>query len=100
MRIAIIIDNIYLKESGSMTKKIMLFDIEDEWVTAVDKDLISLSDLNYLFLWLLGKGVNRLYCEEITGVDKVFLEKGGLELRAFEEIRDHPILQALLLKEQ
>lgn len=100
MRIAIVLDNIYLAEMESHIKKIMLFEADGDLVIAIDEDLISLSDISYLCLWLLAKQVVRLYCDGLTEEGKTLLSKAGIEVYPLNRIRDHPILQALLLKEE
>ncbi|MCC8147270.1 MAG: hypothetical protein LIO93_12735 [Bacteroidales bacterium] len=100
MRIAIILDCIYLIESGSSTKKILLFEVNDDLVTAIDEDMISIANINYLCLWLLAKRAVRLYCDGLTEADVFFLEKAGIEVYPLERIRGHAILQALLLKDK
>jgi len=99
MRIAIVLDNIQLQETGSRTKKIMLFEADGELIIAVDEDIISLADINYLNLWLLGKRVVKLYCDGLKEEEKAFIERTGVEIYPLAKIRDHPILQGLLLKE-
>lgn len=100
MRIAIVLDNIYLAATGSRIKKIMLFEADGDLIIAIDEDTISLSDTNYLCLWLLAKKVKRLYCDGLTEVGKAFIERAGVEVYPLKNIRDHPILQGLLLKEE
>lgn len=99
MRIAVILDNIYLVVTGSSTKKILLFEVDEELVTALDEDIISLSDINYLSLWLLGRRVAKIYCDGLENKEKQFLKKTGIEVYPLGSIRGHPILQALLLKD-
>lgn len=98
MRIAIILDNIYLAETESLIKKIILFEVDGDLVIAIDKDIISLSDINYLCLWLLAKCVAGLYCNGLTENEKALINKAGIKVYSLSRIRDHPILQALLLK--
>ncbi len=98
MRIAIVLDNIYLVEMSSSTKKIMLFEVDGDLIIAVDEDIISITNINYLCLWLLAKQVTRLYCDGLTDTAKAFIERSGVEVYPLKAIRDHPILQALLLK--
>lgn len=98
MRIAIILDNIHLAETESPIKKIILFEAEDDLVIAIDEDIISLSDINYLCLWLLAKRITKLYCDGLTEEEKTFINKAGVEVYPLKSIRDHPILQGLLLK--
>jgi|GEM_PF-2397293 hypothetical protein len=100
MRLAIVLDNIYLAEMKSPIKKIMLFEADGDLVVAIDEDLISLSDTNYLSLWLLAKRVACLYCDGLTEEGEVLLNKAGIKVYPLNKIRDHPILQALLLKEE
>lgn len=98
MRIAIVLDNIYLAETESRLKKIILFEADADLVTAIDEDLISLSDTDYLCLWLLSKRIVELYCNGLADREKAFIQKTGIEVFPLERIRAHPILQALLLK--
>lgn len=99
IRIAVILEHIHLSEWGSQNRKIILFEARDEVVTAIDEDLLSLSDPNYLCLWLLGKRAVRVYVDGLEEAVREVLEKAGIEVRPLDGIRDHPILQALLLKE-
>ena len=100
MKIAVLLKNICLSVAGSSIRKVLLFEVEDEVITAVDEDIISMADINYLYLWLLGKRVVRLYCDGLGAVEKVFIEKMEITVYPLDTIRDHPILQALLLKEK
>lgn len=100
MRIAIVLDNVYLAESNRNIKLIVLFDIVDDLVVAVDKDILSMTDINYLCLWLLAKKVVKLYCDGINETGKNFLEKAGIEVYPLDNIRDHPLLQALMLNDK
>ena len=100
MRIAIVLDHIYLIEMKSKIKKIMRFEVDGELITAVDEDMISIADTNYFCLWLLAKQVVRLYCDGLTEAGSNFLIKAGIEIYPLDKIRGHPILQALLLKEE
>lgn len=99
MRIAIVLENIYLAETNSNTRRIMLFEADGDLIIAIDKDIISISDINYLYLWLLAKQAVKLYCDDLTDDDVSFLKKGGIETYPLDKIRDHPILQGLLLKD-
>jgi hypothetical protein len=99
MRIALVLNNIYLMQSESSLRKIMLFEVREDLVTAVDEDIILMSDINYLCLWLLGRNVKKVYCDGLTKAGEEFLTKAGIRIYPLESIRDHPILQALLLKE-
>ncbi len=98
MRIAIILDNIRPAEMESRIKKIMLFEAVGDLVTAIDEDRISVSDINYLCLWLLAKQVNVLYCDGLMENEESFINRIGIKVKPLKKIRDHPILQALLLK--
>jgi hypothetical protein len=100
MRTAIVLDNVYLAEMENPVKKIMLFEVDGDLVVAIDEDLISLSDINYLSLWLLAKRVASLYCDGLTKGGKDLLSKAGIKVYPLKNIRDHPILQALLLKKE
>lgn len=100
MRIAIVLDNIYLAGMGSSIKKIILFEADGNLVIAIAEDLISLCDTNYLCLWLLAKCVVSLYCDGLTEEGKTLINKAAIEVYPLKKIRDHPILQALLLKEE
>lgn len=99
MRIAIVLDNIYGAEIKSPIKKVMLFEADEKLVIAIDEDTISLFEINYLSLWLLTKQVVRLYCDGLSEEDEALIKKAGIEIYPLKYIRDHPILQALLLKE-
>lgn len=99
VRIAVILEHISLAEWESPTRKIILFETRDELVTTIDEDILSLSNPNYLCLWLLGKRVVRVYGDGIPDKGRALLEKAGIEVLPLEGIRDHPILKALLLKE-
>jgi hypothetical protein len=99
MRIAIVLDIICLTETESNTRKIMLFDLDGDLITAVDEDLISISDIIYLCLWLLAKQVKRLYCDDLTDAGHEFLRRVGVAVYPLSAIRSHPMLQALLLKD-
>lgn len=99
MRIAIVIDNIYLTEMESSIKKIILFEADGDLITAIDEDTISIADINYLCLWLLAKRAVRLYSDGIAEAGKTFIERAGIEVFPLKKIRDHPIVQALLLKQ-
>lgn len=98
-RIAIALDNIYLIETHSSTKKILLFEVDEDLVTAVGEDFITIADTHYLCLWLLAKQAARLYCNGLTDSGKAFIERAGIKVYPLMAIRDHPILQALLLKD-
>lgn len=98
MRIAIILDNICLAVLESPVKKIILFEVDAGLVTAIDEDTVSLSDADYLCLWLLARRVARLYCDGLPEGGKALMEKAGIEIYPLKRIRDHPILRALLLK--
>lgn len=100
MRIAIVLDYICLAELESPVRKIMLFEADGDLVVAIDEDTISLSDINYLCLWLLAKRVVKLYCDGLTEEIVAFLCRAGIEVYPLKNIRDHPILQALLLKKE
>lgn len=99
MRIAIVLDNIYGAETKSPIKKIMLFEADGKLVIAIDEDTISLFEINYLGLWLLAKQAVRLYCDGLSEEDEALIKRTGIEVYPLKCIRDHPILQALLLKE-
>jgi hypothetical protein len=100
MRIAIILDNIHLIETESHIKKILLFEADNNLVTAIDEDIISLSDINFLCLWLLVKQVVKLYCDGLTDEGKSLIERAGVEAYPLKSIRDHPLLHTILLKEE
>lgn len=99
-RLAVVVDSIYHAETDGNIKRIMLFEADDDLITAVDEDIISLDNINYLCLWLLGKQAKRLYCDGIGTEEKQLLEKVGVVVYPLKEIRDHPILKVLLLKEK
>lgn len=99
IRIAVVLDGIYHTNADSNIKKIMLFEADDDLIISVDEDIISLDNISYLCLWLLGKQAKKLYCDGICIEEKQLLERVGIMVYPLNEIRDHPILKALLLKE-
>mgnify|MGYP003623269193 FL=1 len=100
MRLAVLFENIYLAETGSSIRKALLFEVDDDLITALDQDIVSVSDMDYLCLWLLGKGVVSVYCDGLDEGQKAFLEKTGIAVYPLDAIREHPVIQALLIKEK
>lgn len=77
----------------------MLFEVDADLITAVGEDIISLANISYLCLWLLGKRAKKLYCNGIGRAEKQLLQRAGIAVYPLKEIRNHPMLKALLLKE-
>ncbi|MDR2918982.1 MAG: hypothetical protein LBV72_06425 [Tannerella sp.] len=98
MRIAIFIDDICIPKLKSGVKHIFLFDVDNELVKAIGEELMRITDINYVCLWLLGKRVKVIYYDGFSAVEKTILERSGMKIRVFDEIKDHPILEALLVK--
>lgn len=98
MRIAIFIDDIRIPKLKSGVKHIFLFDVDNELVKAIGEELMRITDINYICLWLLGKRVTVIYYDGFSVAEKTILERAGMKLRAFDEIKDHPILEALLVR--
>lgn len=98
MRIAIFLDDICIARLGKGMKHIFLFDADNEVVTAVGEELTSINDINYICLWLLGKGVKCLYSKTFGMQEAVILQKAGIKVYPLEEIKNHPLLRALLIK--
>lgn len=98
MRIAVFLDNIFLPQLKEGVKHIFLFDVDEKLIKAIGEELMRITDINYICLWLLGKRVKAIYYDGFSVVEKTILERSGMEIRPFDEIKDNPILEALLVK--
>jgi hypothetical protein len=73
-----------------------IFDVCDKIIIEVDKEFLILTNYNYLSLWLLSKVVKELYVEKTDEQIKIFLEKIGVQVKTFAEIKDSPIFKAFM----
>lgn len=99
MRVAVVLNIINLLEIKSSTRRVLLFEVDGDLITALDEDIVSIADMNWLSLWLLGKRVDKLYCDGLTKSGKRYLENAGIKVHSLKHIKDHPVLEALLLRD-
>ena len=99
MRIAILLDDIFLSETRTGIKHIFLFEQDGGLVMAIGEELMRINNINYVCLWLLGKRVKEIYYDAFTASEKSLLMRLGLIIRPFDEIKKNPLLQALLIKQ-
>lgn len=98
MIIAVFLDNIYLIEADKRVKHIILLKVDKEIITAVGEELIKINDINYLLLWLLAKKVEIVYFDEFSLIEKQMLQKADISVKSLNEIRNNPVLKAMLIK--
>jgi len=100
MRFAVFLENINFEHLDPRVRRVFLFEREEEVITAVGEELLTLYDLNYLLLWLLGKNVKQIYVNNIDGMVKWQIEYIDIIVSELKEIKDNPLLQAILFKSE
>lgn len=98
MRFAVFLENINFEHLDPRVRRVFLFEREEEVITAVGEELLTLYDLNYLLLWLLGKNVKQIYVNGIDSMVKWQVEYIDIMVGELKEIKDNPLLQAILIK--
>lgn len=97
MIIAVFLDDVHMQEISSL-KHIFLFNIEEELITAVGEELMRINDINYICLWLLVKRTEEVYCDSFSEAEIHLLERAGMITKPVDEIRNNPVLHAMLVK--
>lgn len=96
MRIAVIIDDINSRELTNDLKHLFLFEVDNQLITALGEEIVSMEQKDYIYLWLLAKDVKKLYINELKIEMKNLIHKLNLEIYPLNNIKDHPFLEALL----
>jgi len=97
MRIAVLLDEICLSQIRKDIKIGFLFEMDETVVTAVDREMINVNDIQYICLWMLGKQVKTVYYDYFTEPEKELIGKAGIGIRPLNEIRNNPIFRAMLI---
>lgn len=97
MRIAVFLNSINYKEINDGVKVVFLFDVDQDVITAIGKQLIVIYNLSYLITWLLGKGVETAYIPAPDKLLKREIERTGIAVESLEKIKDNPLLSSLKL---
>ena len=98
MTIAVFIKDIYLSRIIGRSKHVFIFEIENEIITAVGEELMKIKDINYICLWLLGKKIGVIYSDDFSKKEQLTLKRAGIIVRSLNDIKNNPILEALLVK--
>lgn len=95
MRIAILIKNEDHVDESVM--QAYAFSVKDNTIVSVGSELLTVRNLEYLLIWLLGKQVNVVYIDYDSENIKSTLQKVGIALKSLNEIRNNPLLKQFLI---
>lgn len=96
-RIAVFLDNINCRELTKDMRQVFLFEVDEKVVTAIGEEIMMAIDVNYMAIWLLSKSVNTIYIDGVNYEAYQLLERLDIGVRPLTEIRQHPMLSALLM---
>lgn len=74
----------------------VIFKIRDGLIVGVEKEFLSVKNINVLTLWLISKEIEELYVEEVEEQVKAYFERISIKIKTFKEMKDHPILKAFI----
>lgn len=97
VRIAVFLDSIDYKEVDDSLKIILLFDVYKEIIRAAGRQLITIYNINFLIIWLIGKGVKEVYTDNMDDTVRINIEKAGILIHPLDKIKDNPLLKDLQL---
>lgn len=99
MRIAVFIESINYRPVNPHIRHVFLFDVDHEVIVAVGEEILSVARTDYIVVWLLGKRVERIYISGLDEHARKLITRAGIKIRDINEIRDNPVLRALLIPE-
>lgn len=100
IRFAIFLESISFKHLDPYVRRVYLFEREEDVITAIGDELLTLYDLHYLLLWLLGKRVEQIYVNDIDEQVKEQIKKLDISINELKEVKDNPLLKAILWPEK
>lgn len=100
MRIAVFLEDFNFRDFDKEARRLFLFEVKDETVTAVGEKKVNFRNMNYLILWLLARAVKIIYADNFPESGRGILTKAGVIFHPLANIREHPYIQALLMKEE
>lgn len=98
MRFAIFLESLNFDYPNHMIRKVYLFDLVNEIITAAGEDMLYLINMKYLQSWLIAKKVECIYIRDIPRKVRKLIMNMGIKVKELEELRDNPLMDVLLFK--
>ena len=99
MRIAVFLEDCNYRNLDEGARRIFLFDVNSEIVTAVGEKSVNFSNINYVVIWLLAKAVKIIYADRLPETARSVVSKAGISLRSLDTMKENPYLKALLIRD-
>ncbi len=99
MRIAIFLQNEnFLDESMIQA---YAFNIQNNVITSISEELLSLRNIKYLLSWLLAKNIDIIYMNNyVTEEVKSGCKRINIRIKSLKELKYNPLLSKFLMKEK
>ncbi len=97
MKIAVFLKNENFEYLDDHIIQIYTFNIENNLITSIGSELVTIKNLNHILLWLLSKNIEEIYLKNPNNELKSYFEKTGITVKSIEEIKDNPLLKSFLL---
>ncbi len=97
MKIAIFLASETMNRLDKSFVQTVIFKIRDGLIVGVEKEYLSVKNINILTLWLVTKEIEELYVEEVEETVKAYFERINIKIKTFKEMKDNPILKAFII---
>lgn len=97
MKVAVFLSSEKMNNLDKNIIHAVIFTITDGTITGVENEFIAMKSSNYLSLWLLGKHIEEIYTHDMDEDTRSLITKIGITIKTLEEIKDNPLLKALII---
>ncbi|MDH6533389.1 hypothetical protein D0T51_00150 [Parabacteroides sp. 52] len=97
MRIALVLDQKRQDEVDRHVSQVVIFTIENDKVIGVENETIDATKQYSLSLWALTNKVNEIYVSKVDDWVKMLSQMMGVNIRAYDELRDDKLFQTFIL---
>lgn len=98
MKIAILLENENFPDESIV--QAYVFNVENEVITSVSDELLSLRNMQYLMCWLLSKNIQQIFMKKPDRKLIKYLTDKDIVVRLLNEIKDNPLLGSFLMKKK
>jgi len=96
MRVAVFLEHINLTPLNKNTVQAFIFNIEDDVITGVGKEIIVINNPDYLCLWITSKKIEELYSFELDETTKKQLRQIRITPKPLKGLKDNPLFSMLI----
>jgi len=93
MKIAVFLRSEALDTLDEHIVHAIILSITDNIVTGIDKEFLSTENIDHIGLWLVTRRINMLYLQIPDEKTKTYLEKIGIGVNSFEDLKNNELIK-------